>query len=130
MLSSRIAGYEQGLLPSFRHVNVLDFKEPDIRKFLGLWYSLREPNQKKADDLANASPVCSADEFEMRTEIFEGACEGRIGLAPQGQGGFGYDPLFVPDGFERSFAELGEEVKNRLSHRARALTGLKSVLST
>ncbi len=52
---------------------------------------------------------------------FDGTCEGRIDFAPRGAGGFGYDPLFIPDGFEESFAELGEEVKNRLSHRAKAL---------
>ncbi len=57
--------------------------------------------------------------------IFEGACEGRISFAPSGQGGFGYDPLFVPEGFAQSFAELGEEVKNRLSHRAHALARLR-----
>jgi XTP/dITP diphosphohydrolase len=73
----------------------------------------------------NASPVCYADEFEMSTRLFEGVCEGRIDLAPSGNGGFGYDPLFVPDGFDRSFAELGEQVKNGLSHRARALGGLR-----
>ena len=54
-------------------------------------------------------------------QFFEGACEGRIEFTPSGGGGFGYDPLFVPDGFTQSFAELGEDVKNRLSHRARAL---------
>lgn len=61
--------------------------------------------------------------------IFEDACEGRIQFAPSGDGGFGYDPLFVPDGFAQSFAELGEEVKNRISHRARALTQLRAFLS-
>jgi XTP/dITP diphosphohydrolase len=71
-----------------------------------------------------ASPVCAADEFEINTEIFDGACEGRISVAPAGQGGFGYDPLFVPDGYQQSFGELGEDVKNRLSHRARALAKL------
>jgi len=71
----------------------------------------------------NASPVCYADEFEP--QIFDGACEGKIILMPSGKGGFGYDPLFVPDGFTQSFAELGEEVKNRLSHRAKALEKLK-----
>lgn len=76
----------------------------------------------------SASPVCYADEFEMQTELFEGACEGRILFAASGRGGFGYDPLFVPDGFELSFAELGEEVKNQLSHRARALAKLKVAL--
>lgn len=77
------------------------------------------------DQVESASPVCYADEFEMQTQLFEGACAGRIQLAPAGQGGFGYDPLFVPDGFAQSFAELGEVVKNRLSHRAKALEGLK-----
>ncbi len=56
---------------------------------------------------------------------FDGACEGRIDFAPRGAGGFGYDPLFIPDGFTESFAELGEEVKNRLSHRAKALEKLR-----
>src|SRR5689334_5722379 len=49
---------------------------------------------------SSASPVCAADEFELHTQIFQGACEGRIAFAPRGTGGFGYDPLFVPDGFE------------------------------
>ena len=71
----------------------------------------------------SASPVCSADEFEART--FDGACEGRMLLAPRGKNGFGYDPLFVPVGFDQTFAELGEDVKNKLSHRAQALEKLK-----
>jgi XTP/dITP diphosphohydrolase len=61
-------------------------------------------------------------------QIFEGACEGRIQSVASGRGGFGYDPLFIPDGFTQSFAELGEDVKNRLSHRARALAGLRAFL--
>ena len=70
-----------------------------------------------------ASPVCYADEFEPQT--FDGTCEGRIIFAPRGGNGFGYDPLFVPAGFEQTFAELGEDVKNQLSHRAKALAKLK-----
>jgi XTP/dITP diphosphohydrolase len=77
---------------------------------------------------ATASPVCLADEFEMTTEVFDGACEGRIEFAPRGQGGFGYDPLFIPAGFEQSFAELGEETKNKLSHRSKALEKLQQKL--
>ena len=77
----------------------------------------------------SASPVCYADEFELQTELFEGVCEGWLGLAPSGAGGFGYDPLFVPDGFDLSFAELGEDVKNRISHRARALQKLNARLT-
>jgi XTP/dITP diphosphohydrolase len=62
-------------------------------------------------------------------QLFDGACEGRIGFTPRGKNGFGYDPLFVPVGFEQSFAELGEDVKNRLSHRAQALEKLKAFLT-
>ncbi len=75
-----------------------------------------------------ASPVCYADEVEMQTEMFDGACEGRIGFVPRGEGGFGYDPLFIPEGHEATFAELGEEVKNQMSHRGKALTRLKKRL--
>jgi XTP/dITP diphosphohydrolase len=56
---------------------------------------------------------------------FDGVCEGRIALAPSGSGGFGYDPLFVPSGHDCSLAELGESIKNKLSHRARALEKLR-----
>lgn len=52
---------------------------------------------------------------------FDGAVEGTILRQQEGQGGFGYDPLFVPNGFEKSFAELGNEIKNGLSHRARSM---------
>ena len=74
----------------------------------------------------NVSPVCYAEEFAA--QICEGACEGRIQTAPTGQGGFGYDPLFVPAGHSQSFAELGEAIKNQLSHRAKALEKLKAIL--
>lgn len=52
---------------------------------------------------------------------FTGAVEGRLIEALHGTGGFGYDPLFIPNGYDRTFAELGEGVKNSLSHRSRAL---------
>jgi XTP/dITP diphosphohydrolase len=82
------------------------------------------PSQTK-----NASPVCFADEFEMMTQTFDGTCEGRIGFSPRGRNGFGYDPLFVPVGFEQTFAELGDAAKNQLSHRAKALMKLKRYFS-
>jgi len=61
-------------------------------------------------------------------QLFDGVCEGRIDFAPRGKGGFGYDPLFMPDGFTQSFAELGEVGKNKLSHRAKALAQLKAAI--
>ena len=59
---------------------------------------------------------------EVRT--FEGICRGRIARAESGEDGFGYDPLFIPDGHDLSFAELGPDIKNSISHRARALAKL------
>ena len=53
--------------------------------------------------------------------VSEGICEGRITFEPRGTGGFGYDPLFVPDGYDQTFAELAQNVKNGISHRGRAL---------
>jgi XTP/dITP diphosphohydrolase len=61
--------------------------------------------------------------------VFDGACEGRIGFEPCGKKGFGYDPLFLPVGLDQTLAELGEDVKNRLSHRARALEKVKAFLT-
>ncbi|MCD6050640.1 MAG: non-canonical purine pyrophosphatase, rdgB/HAM1 family [Verrucomicrobia bacterium] len=77
----------------------------------------------KADKCS--SPPCEADELEVATLIFEGACEGRMDTKPAGGGGFGYDPMFIPAGYDKSFAELGEDVKNRLSHRSKALAKLQ-----
>lgn len=50
-----------------------------------------------------------------------GECMGEIAATPQGSDGFGYDPIFIPTGYKESFAELGEEVKNKMSHRGNAL---------
>ena len=55
---------------------------------------------------------------------FPGVCRGRIIGEPLGEGGFGYDPVFVPDGYEQTFAQLGAGVKSRISHRARAMARL------
>lgn len=56
----------------------------------------------------------------------DGSCEGRIIDQERGAKGFGYDPLFVPDGFEQTFAEMEQSAKNRISHRARALAAAKA----
>ena len=74
--------------------------------------------------LVPVTPGATPDELAATARFFNGTCEGRITLQPAGQGGFGYDPLFVPDGHEVSFAELGEALKNQLSHRAQALAKL------
>lgn len=60
---------------------------------------------------------------------FDGAVEGRIAMTESGTGGFGYDSLFVPEGHDASFGELPEEVKNGMSHRARALAKFREWLA-
>jgi len=61
--------------------------------------------------------------------FFEGSVDGTISDAPRGQAGFGYDPIFIPQGFDKTFAELGIEEKNKLSHRAQAFAQVKTFLS-
>ncbi len=61
--------------------------------------------------------------YKNKNEIFsfEGICEGHIGIEPKGESGFGYDPVFIPNGYNKTFAELSSEIKNKISHRAKAL---------
>lgn len=63
------------------------------------------------------------------THRFEGIVNGRIAFEKHGTEGFGYDPIFVPDGYQHSFAELGMDVKNHISHRARAVARLADFLN-
>lgn len=65
---------------------------------------------------------------EPRTELFEGAVSGQIIRDRRGGEGFGYDPVFMPDGYTETFAELGDEVKNKISHRAKAVAKLAEAL--
>jgi XTP/dITP diphosphohydrolase len=58
--------------------------------------------------------------FNDKEILLEGVCEGRIATEKHGAGGFGYDPVFIPDGYEHTFAELGDNIKHTISHRARA----------
>ena len=74
--------------------------------------------------------VAISDATGSVLNVSEGICEGKIISSPRGEGGFGYDPLFVPDGYDQTFAELAEEIKNRISHRARALMKTRDFLDS
>lgn len=69
--------------------------------------------------------LCFPDGREF---VSEGILTGRIARKLEGEGGFGYDPLFIPDGFSRTLAEMTLVDKNRISHRRRAIEGIKQVL--
>jgi XTP/dITP diphosphohydrolase len=98
--------------------------DEDRRKLL-----LRNINASSSGD-RTARFVCAVAIASPDGVLFvtEGACRGLIGYEFRGSNGFGYDPLFVPDGFMETFAELSEATKNRISHRARALFSAKEFL--
>ena len=68
--------------------------------------------------------LITAEQGHAVAHTFEGRIDGTIATARHGEGGFGYDPIFVPEGYDRSFAQLGNEIKNKISHRARAVNKL------
>ena len=75
------------------------------------------------------SVVAIADPSGTILNVSEGICNGTLTFAPRGDGGFGYDPLFIPDGYTQTFAELPENIKNRISHRALALIQTREFLA-
>ena len=71
--------------------------------------------------------LCVIDHDGYITQ-YDGCCEGRIDTEVHGDGGFGYDPIFIPNGYSESFAQLGDAVKSQLSHRAKAVELMCSIL--
>jgi XTP/dITP diphosphohydrolase len=74
--------------------------------------------------------LCMVDPALPAPVIFEGEVNGVLVDAERGSAGFGYDPLFVPDGYTQTFGELGAKVKDKISHRAMALNKFKKYLET
>lgn len=72
--------------------------------------------------------IALADPATGEVETFEGICAGRLAAAPRGAGGFGYDPVFIPEGYHQTFGELPAEVKQEISHRARAFRQAQAFL--
>jgi XTP/dITP diphosphohydrolase len=72
--------------------------------------------------------VVIADPSARVMNVAEGLCSGHLAEAPRGSNGFGYDPIFIPDGYQQTFGELSDEVKRSISHRARALEATRAFL--
>ena len=79
------------------------------------------PNEKGVP----AEAVRQGDRYVL---VARGECRGHIAAEKRGEGGFGYDPVFIPEGYGNSFAELGTDFKNTISHRAKALEELERLL--
>ncbi|MBA2503075.1 MAG: XTP/dITP diphosphatase [Pyrinomonadaceae bacterium] len=84
------------------------------------------PEEKRQARFVCALAV--ADPTTNFLQVFTGTCEGRIAFQPRGGSGFGYDPIFIPDGYRQTFGELPARVKKQISHRARALEAAASFL--
>jgi len=82
-------------------------------------------------DKRRARFVCVAALAEPEsaaTQIFQGVCAGCLACHPQGANGFGYDPIFIPEGYEQTFGQLPDAIKQKISHRARALAAVRDYL--
>lgn len=96
-----------------------------------LLHELGENNNRKARfRTVIALLLKDEDKGTVDEKLFEGIAGGEIIRERRGGEGFGYDPIFMPEGYDRTFAELGLEVKNRISHRARAVAKLAEYLKT
>lgn len=82
---------------------------------------LRELESSAADRRAYFQTVLAFRDPDGHILTFTGEVHGRIARAPRGTKGFGYDPVFIPDGYQLTFAELGDDVKNQISHRRKAI---------
>lgn len=111
IFSSRFAGEEKD-------------DQANNRKLLDLLSDV--PAEKRT---ARFKCVVAIAEPDGWAHIAEGSCEGVIIEEPRGQGGFGYDPLFYVPAYDKTFAELGPAIKNKISHRAKAMEGAVEILS-
>lgn len=99
--------------------------EANMQKLL---LKLANNNNRRARFRTVISLLEKDSDGKWTEHIFEGKVEGNIATEKHGSEGFGYDPIFVPDGYNESFAQLGEAIKNHISHRAHAVEKLAAYL--
>jgi XTP/dITP diphosphohydrolase len=130
-------------LPALSDDSGLEVFSLDLRpgvlsaRYAGEHVTYADNNRKLLAELAGFEPSRRTARFRCvaalvgpgHESMTTGNCHGVIIDAPRGAGGFGYDPLFVPDGYDRTFAELPTALKNEMSHRAKAFREMRKVLS-
>ncbi|HQW24968.1 MAG TPA: RdgB/HAM1 family non-canonical purine NTP pyrophosphatase [Saprospiraceae bacterium] len=99
---------------SARYAGEHKSSEENVRKLLSELTGIR-------DRTARFIAVIAYQENEKDVLLFKGTIEGTINYTPAGAGGFGYDPVFIPSGFDQTFAQLAPALKNQISHRAKAI---------
>ncbi len=134
--------YEAILIPTIADDTGLEVdylnKMPGVfsARYAGENVNYAENNKKLLKALENVPMINRSAQFRCVAvykdnhfeKIVEGVCRGKITEHFRGTGGFGYDPLFIPDGYDNTFAELAGCVKNKISHRAMAFNGIKDFL--
>ena len=112
--------------------NLAGIEDRKARYFCALAYQtvtrVDAPVLNSAQQALNGAGTRVGDFIVSEPQIFEGECRGNINYAPVGDMGFGYDPLFVPDGETRTFAQMELEEKKAISHRGNAIRALKKAL--
>lgn len=102
---------------------------PDHDSALNMQKVLTELKEYSSRKARFHSVIAYLDE-QKEMHIFSGTVEGTIAYLPVGEGGFGYDPIFIPAGFNRTFGQLSDSIKNKISHRAKSMEKFISFLAT
>jgi XTP/dITP diphosphohydrolase len=111
----------------------------DADRIKGLLYELSEhTNPDRTARFVCCMALAGWDSTEARSRggdprvltVIEAKCEGLIGLTPHGENGFGFDPIFLPTGYQQTFAELPNEIKASISHRAQALAKIRMFINS
>jgi XTP/dITP diphosphohydrolase len=117
-----------GGAPGIQSARYAGVNASDKEKIAKLLRQLANVDAKRDQRRARFCCVLAVARDGQVLATFEGIVEGKIAERPRGSHGFGYDPIFIPNGFEETFAELPEEVKNNISHRAKAIAKLQAKL--
>jgi XTP/dITP diphosphohydrolase len=114
--------------PGIRSARIVDGSDADRNRWL-LSQMDGQENRRASFVAAVALSIPFSPEDGEWTIVCQGVCDGRLGRHETGGHGFGYDPLFIPDGYDVSFGELPSAAKNEISHRAKALQALIDILA-
>jgi len=107
---------------SARYAGDIHNSEANMLKLL---HNMENKENRQAQFRTVISLILDETEYQ-----FEGIIKGKIITEKRGSSGFGYDPIFIPEGYDKTFAELGDEIKNKISHRAQAVNKLCKFLFT
>ena len=106
-----------GGLPGVRSSRFAGEEKDDYKNNVKLLELLKNKSDRRAEFICVVAVALNEDEVK----IFEGRLKGRIANEMRGKYGFGYDPVFIPEGYDKTIAELGPEIKNKISHRRKAI---------